>query len=125
MLKNARFWGLLLWLFSLQVFMATSGGMLGENIWLDIATGVGMFTVAAFLLGYSLPEGSQLSFASVFLLIAAASAVITFRVHEVTPYRWYDLMTIVAAPQVFVMGIAGLLAVRRSVADNTRLTAEN
>jgi len=117
MLRNARFWGVILWVFSLQVFVATYGGRLGENIWLDVATGVVMFMVASFFLGYSLSGSGQVFFVSVFLLIAVDSALITFRVYDQTPYRWYDLMTIVAGPQMFIMSIGCLLASRRRLAQ--------
>ena len=118
MLSNVRFWGVLVWLFAFQIFAATGSGFLNEHIWLNMGTVVSMFMVAAFLLGYSLPESNALSFASIFLLIAAASALMTVRFYELTPYYWYDLMTIIAAPQVFVMAIAGLLATRRQVVND-------
>lgn len=121
MLRNARFWGVILWVFSLQVFMATSGGKLGQNIWLDVATGVTMFAVASYFLGYGLSGSGNLAFASVFLLIAVASALITFRVYDQTPYRWFDMMTIVAGPQMFISAIGCLQASRRYRADNTQL----
>lgn len=118
-MRNSRVWGTILWLFSFHVFVATSGGgKLGQNIWLDIATGVIMFTAAAYLLGMSLSYSEQFSFVVVIMLIAVSSALITFNVYEQSPYRWFDMMTIVAAPQMMAMAIGSLLAFRRQTTDD-------
>ncbi|OGY42524.1 MAG: hypothetical protein A2Y82_04130 [Candidatus Buchananbacteria bacterium RBG_13_36_9] len=120
-MRNARFWGVLLWVFSLQVFVCTSGGKLGENIWLDVATGVIMFMAASFLLGYSLPGSGQVYFVSVILLIVVAIALMTIRSLGRTPYEWWDMMIVVAGPQAFVAAMGFILVSHRHRANNTQL----
>jgi len=116
MLKNPRFIGIMVWLFAFHVFAATSGGLLAQNPWLDVGTGLFMFTIAAFLLGQSLPLDSGLVHVIV-LLIVAASGLLTLRIYGQVPYRWYDLMTIMAGPQMFVMAIGFWLGNRRHLSD--------
>ena len=120
-MRNARFWGVLLWLFSFQMFVATSGGMLGKYIWLDVVTGLVMFMVSCWILGQDLPGGNEMALASALLLVLTASAVLTFRIYDQVPWKWWDTMTIVAAPQVAVLAISCLLASRRNSADNLQL----
>lgn len=113
MSRISRLMGVILWLFSLNLFVATYGGRLAKNPWLDIALGLGMFMTACYLLGDSLPGSSDLKHALVLLLILMSSALLTARINGRTQFQWYDMMVIVAAPQVVAMIIGYLLAYRR------------
>ncbi|MCX6740328.1 MAG: hypothetical protein NTZ49_03815 [Candidatus Parcubacteria bacterium] len=117
MLKNSRLLGICLWLFSFQVIAFTKGGLLAQHPWLDVGTALGMFTVAAFLLGLSLPAAWDLGFGCVMVIIAASTAVLTARFCQQMPYQWYDLMIVMAAPQVFFMAIGFWMGNRRQPAD--------
>ncbi len=117
MLRISRLMGVLLWLFSFQVFALISQSMPAQNFWLDVGTALGMFVVAAFVLGLSLTDNSDLSYVSTLFLVVVASAVMTFRFLGQTPYVWYDLMIIMAAPQVMALAIGFSLTTRQSRAD--------
>jgi len=114
---SLRFWGVVVWLVAFQVFAATSGGLLIQHFWLDVGTAVGMFTLAAFLLGLSLPLKDDLSYLIVLLLIVTASALLTANFYQQMPYPWYDLMIVMAAPQVFFLAIGFWLGTRQEFAD--------
>ncbi len=109
--------GVLLWLFSFQVFAFTKGGMLAQHPWLDAGSALAMFTVAAAMLGYSLSLKDDLNYASMLFLIVVASGMLTIRINGQAPYPWYDLMIVMAAPQVFFAAIAFRLGTRRELAD--------
>ncbi|MFC1598964.1 hypothetical protein ACFL2U_03095 [Patescibacteria group bacterium] len=112
-----RFWGIILWLFAFNVFAATSGGLLAQNPWLDVGTALVMFSVATFMLGQGLHWNSDLSHIIVLLLIVAASGLLTMRIYGQVNYRWFDLMTVMAAPQMVAMAIGFWLRTRYELAE--------
>ena len=114
---STRFWGVCLWLFAFNVFVVTSGGLLAQNPWLDVGTALVMFSVATFMLGQSLHWNSDLRQILVLLLIVAASGLLTMRIYGHVQYRWFDLMTVMAAPQMVAMVIGFWLGNRRELAD--------
>jgi hypothetical protein len=113
MSRSMRLGGIILWLFSFQVFAATSGGLLAKYLWLDIGSVLLMFMTACYLLGHSLPGSNNLALPSVLGLIVIASALMTVRFCNQLPYHWYDLMIVVSAPQVVALAISFGLSHRR------------
>ncbi len=117
MLRNTRLFGILLWLFAFQTFAATSGGYLANHLWLDISAGLLMFMAACLLLGFSLPGSNDLAMPSMLILIFMASLMLTARIGGHLSYKWYDLMIVMAAPQVVVLAISFWVANHRFLAQ--------
>jgi hypothetical protein len=119
---SLRFWGALLWLFALHVVAITGEGVLAQDLWLNIGSALGMFSVAAYILGLSLPPDVTdftLSHICALVLIIISSALLTLKFINQLPYQWYDLMICMAAPQVFVLSIGYWLTTRRHIAKTS------
>jgi hypothetical protein len=119
MFRNPRIIGALLWLFSLQVFAATNGGLLAQHLWLDIGTALIMFIIASYYLGRGLTTHTDLAFYFVLMLILAASAVMAIRFCDQMQLHWYNATIIMAGPQVFAMSIGFWKAGRHHLANAT------